>query len=213
MARCAAALALTLFLAGCAVPVRGPQEAPDDALDDDEAHVLASVISAVARDDTSGWVMVAGVTSTFECDPPANTGFVADGCGGMRLADQAPEDVLDAMHKAVPAMAPEAARDLLQKSRKSIRLPAALPMALKHVVHFPGETREFPSPQPRFWAYPSRVGFNAARDRAVLYLGVVHWLGRTQSQGLYLYLEKRAGEWVERGRFSVWTMQGPERVT
>jgi hypothetical protein len=181
-----------------------------DGLDYEEVAAISAISAELARGDP-GWFMVSAQSSTFQCNPPADTGFNIGGCSGMRTAGQDPKDVLSAVRAAIPAVTPDMASDLFRKSQKSARLPSKLPTELSHVINAPDA--KLPPGAPSFAVYPSRVGFNETRDKALVYLGVVHWTNKFKSLGHYLYLEKVNGSWTEKGRYRVWDFGGPQQMS
>ena len=177
----------------------------DGEPDADEIAVMAVILDAAYAHAAHGWVLVGARTATFECNPPANIGIDIGGCSGMRVASEKPEERLAMVGAEIPEVSTELTADLLRKSQRSTVLSRALPVPIQQVVWAPGIATDFKfSGNPRFAAYFSRVGFDSARAKALIYFGTLNWTDRSKSLGQYLYLEKQKGAWVIKAHVKVW---------
>ncbi len=203
-------LLVLLFIALCAC--KGPTSAVNQTTstsagqpDSDEIAVMAAVLDDVYARVAVGWVLVCARTATFECNPPAMTGVDVGGCSGMRGAAESPEQRLAMVRRRIPEVSAEIATDLLRKSRGSVVLPDALPVPVQQILWAPGMTTDFKFKEdPAFAACFSRVGFDSARAKALIYLTMMNWTDRSKSFGQYSYLEKQKGAWVIRENVKVW---------
>jgi hypothetical protein len=176
-----------------------------DALESEEITVLASVLEAAYAPFGKGWVMVGGRTTTFACNPPAQTGLDVGGCSGMRVADETAEHRLAAVRAELPAVSAEMAANLVQKSSLSVVLPERLPTEIPQVMWAPGLKTELKfQGNPVFAAYMSRVGFDHERSKGLVYLGTMNWTDRSKSMGQYLLVSRQRTKWVVTDHAKVW---------
>ncbi len=83
-----------------------------------------------------------------------------------------------------------------------------LPIPVKQVMYAPGTKTDLKyDGAPSFAAYFSRVGFDFARAKALIYLGTINWTDRSKSMGQYLYLEKQEGTWTIKDHAKVWAFE------
>ncbi len=177
------------------------------SIDDAEYEVLAAVLAQETSSPSQGWVMLAPFTATFECNPPAHNGLAFGPCGGMRTQDQTPEEMLSRVKAAIPAVSQDLTADLLRKSQQSVPITRALPFPVKQFLVDLTRTTEPPyTGNPDIGFFPSRVGLNAERNRALCYTGVINWGDSSRSVGNYLYLEKVDSRWVVKGKLRVWSL-------
>ena len=80
------------------------QASAASSIGDIEYEVLGAVLAQELSSPSSGWVMLAPFTATFECNPPAHNGLSFGPCGGMRTMDQTHEEVLSRVQAAIPAV-------------------------------------------------------------------------------------------------------------
>jgi len=174
---------------------------------DTEYQVLAAVIAQELKSPSTGWVMLAPLTATFECNPPAHNGLSFGPCGGMRTQDQTPEKVLLRVQAAIPLVSSDLTADFLRKTQQSAAITRTLPISVKQfVVDLSGATKPPYPGHPALAFYPSRVGLNAKRNRALVYAGVINWADATHSVGKFLYLEKADNRWTIKGNLKVWSL-------
>lgn len=174
---------------------------------DIEYEVLAAVLAQELTSPTPGWVMLAPLTATFECNPPAHNGLSFGPCGGMRTQEQTPEEVLLRVQAAIPLESSDLTADLLQKTQQSAPITRTLPISVKQfVVDLNGATKPPYQGNPDVAFYPSRVGLNAERNRALVYVGVITWADAARSVGKFLYLEKTNSQWTIKGNLRAWSL-------
>lgn len=202
---------LFLLAAFAAAPaIRGIQGAAlsqpsSNELDSDEILVLTAVLEAAYTPIGRGWVLVAGRTTTYACNPPAKTGLDVDGCSGMRVSGETPDERLAAVRSVLPEISAEMGADLLKKSQVPAVLSQPLPTDVPQVVWAPGLKGDFKfSGDPAFAAYMSRVGFDRRREKALVYLGTLNWTDRGKSIGQYLLVTKQGNRWRVSGHTKVW---------
>lgn len=177
------------------------------AMSDTEYEVLAAVLSKELTGPSTGWIMIAPLTATFECNPPAHNGLSFGPCGGMRSQDQTPEQGLLRVRAAIQAVSSDLTDDLLQKSQQSVPITRPLPLSAKQFVVDVTAAKKPPyKGSPALAFYPSRVGLNAKGDRALVYAGVISWADATRSAGKYVYLEKTGNKWTIKGNLKVWSL-------
>jgi hypothetical protein len=198
-------LLLPLTLVVALGPLQLSAQIPTPSPDADEIVVMATALEAAYVGAAPGWVMVGARTATFECNPSANIGVDVEGCSGMRVSTEDPEERLRAVRETLPEVSAELVADLLRKSQRSVVLSRSLPTQVKQVLWAPGIAADFTSQgNPTFAAYFSRVGFDGSRTKALMYLGTMNWTDRSKSMGQYLYLEKRQGHWEIKSHAKVW---------
>ena len=174
---------------------------------DTEYQVLAAVLAQELKSPSTGWVMLAPLTATFECNPPAHNGLSFGACGGMRTQNQTPEKVLLGVQAAIPLVSSDLTDDLLRKSRQTASITRTLPTPVKQfIVDLSGATKPPYPGHPALAYYPSRVGLNAKRNRALVYAGVINWADATRSVGRFIYLEKTDNRWTIKGSLKVWSL-------
>jgi len=91
-----------LFFLLCYWVIDGPAcySSPiQEDMDDEELRVIAAVVEQVHLPRSPKWFILADRTTTFDCDPPTNTGLNIDGCSGMRTKNESPRDVLRKVKK------------------------------------------------------------------------------------------------------------------
>ncbi len=183
------------------------QNSPVGSIDDSEYEVLAAVLAQEISSPSQGWVMLAPFTATFECNPPAHNGLAFGPCGGMRTPDQTPEEMLSKVKAGIPAVSEDLTADLLRKSQQSVPITRTLPFPVKQfLVDLTGRTKPAYPGNPDLGFFPSRVGLNAERNRALCYTGVINWTDSSRSVGDFLYLEKVDSQWVIKGKLRVWSL-------
>jgi len=175
---------------------------------DTEYEVLAAVLAQELSSPSPGWVMLAPYTATFECNPPAHNGLSFGLCGGMRTQDQTPEEVLLRVQAAIPSVSADLTADLLRKTQQSAPITRTLPISTKQfVVDLSGATKPPYQGNPALAFYPSRVGLNTERNRALVYVGVINWADAAHSLGKFIYLEKTDSQWTIKGNLKVWSLE------
>ncbi len=183
------------------------QTSPAGPIGDTEYAVLAAVLAQELSSPSPGWVMLAPFTATFECNPPAHNGLSFGSCGGMRTQDQTPEQMLLRVRAAIPSVSSDLTADLLRKSQQSVAITRTLPVAVKQfVVDLSGATKPPYPGSPTLAFYPSRVGLNSERNRALVYVGVISWADAAHSVGKFIYLEKINSQWTIKGNLRVWSL-------
>ncbi|MGE5302288.1 MAG: hypothetical protein ACM3TN_03105 [Alphaproteobacteria bacterium] len=176
-------------------------------MDDVEYEVLAAVLAQELKSPSPGWIMLAPLTATFECNPPAHNGLSFGPCGGMRTQDQTPEEVLHRVQAAIPLVSADLTGDLLRKSQQSAPITRTLPVPAKQfLVDLSGHTKPPYQGSPALAFYPSRVGLNSERNRALVYVGVISWADAARSLGKFIYLEKTDDQWKTKGELKVWSL-------
>lgn len=152
--------------------------------------------------------MLAPLTATFECNPPAHNGLSFGPCGGMRTQDQTPEKVLLRVQAAIPAVSADLTADLLRKSQQTAKIARTLPLPVKQfLVDLTGATKPPYKGHPALAFYPSRVGLNAKGNRALVYAGVINWANAARSVGKFIYLENANHRWTIKGSLQVWSLK------
>lgn len=201
-------LFVLVILTAMAPPaVDSAQPSPSSAQEPEaeEYEVMAAVLSAAYSPNSTGWVMLAARTATFECNPSAPIGFDNGGCSGMRDESMSPEEVLVAVREAIPGVSAELAADLLGKSHRSVTLSRTLGVPIPQALYAPDRPSEKKyGGSPAFAAYFSRVGFDTRRLKALVYLGTVNWTDQAKSVGQYLYLEKHDRIWAVKDHLKIW---------
>lgn len=196
-------IALLTYLSGYSLG----QDSSVGSIDDAEYEVLAAVLAQEISSSSQGWVMLAPFTATFECNPPAHNGLAFGPCGGMRTQDQTPEEMLSKVKGAIPAVSQDLTTDLLRKSQQSVPITRTLPFSVKQfLVDLTGRTEPPYTGNPDLGFFPSRVGLNAERDRALCYAGVINWTDSSRSVGNFVYLEKVDSQWVIKGKLRAWSL-------
>lgn len=183
------------------------EERSQDSIEDLEYSVMgAAVTAALELPGSVRMVLVSDRTVGFACESGAETGLVVGDCNGMRTERQTPEQVIATIRSAMPVVTKEIASSFLMVASKSFPLVTELNMPVRQVVWGPRSGRPLPQgpDQPQFAVYPSRVGFNPARDAALLYLGVRAMSGQAKSFGEYIFLTRNNTRWQVKGRARVW---------
>ncbi len=179
---------------------------------DTEYKILAAVLAQELTPGSTGWVMLAPFTATFECNPPAHNGLSFGPCGGMRTQDQTPEQMLRRVRAGIPAVSSDLTADLLRKSQQSLPITRTLPISVKQfLVDLSGATKPPYQGHPDLAFYPARVALNPKGDRALTYAGVINWADAARSVGKYLYLEKTGNQWTIKGTLKVWSLPSKSR--
>lgn len=168
-------------------------------------EVAAAVLGAEYPPEGNKPVMVATQTATFDCNPPVDNGFAIGGCSGMRSADISPEAVIRNVRAAIPSIAPELSRQLLQVGKASATLAHKLPTSVPQFLYGKGVT-EKPSRQPEMAFYMSRPAIAKDGAHALIYVGTVSWRDQSKSLGRYFYLEKTDDQWAIKGQFVIWQL-------
>jgi hypothetical protein len=203
MKKLIAVLALLVYFHGHGL-AQTPAASP---VSDTEYEVLGAVLAQELNSPSPGWVMLAPLTATFECNPPAHNGLSFGACGGMRTEAQTPEEVLRRVQAEIPSVSSDLTADLLRKSQQSVPITKTLPISVKQfVVDLSGHTKPPYQGNPDVAFYPSRVGLNAEGNRALAYVGVITWADAARSVGKFLYLEKTDGHWTAKGNLRVWSL-------
>jgi hypothetical protein len=177
-------------------------------MNDEELRVIAAVVEQVHLPRSPKWFILADRTTTFDCDPPANTGLNIDGCSGMRTKNESPRDVLRKVALSIDGVTAALTSDLEKKAQESVLIQKALPLRAKQIIWGPGSHTTIPKELgvPDFAVYPSRVAFEKNLTRSLVYVGVVSWLDASRSFGEYVYLAKEQNRWVVKSRMRMWKM-------
>jgi hypothetical protein len=186
---------------------------PTQSLEDEELLVLAAAVQQLHIGGSPHWFLLADHTVSFRCESAATTGFSVGDCSGMRSHDQNPAEILGWVRETIRPVTKALTDSLAMRAAASVPVNRPLPLETRQVIW--GPTRgvgpgSIPDGlgSPDFALYPSRVGFNAGRDAALLYLGVVNWSDSSKSFGEYVYLVKANTRWDVNGRARVWQL-GP----
>lgn len=177
-------------------------------MDDEELRVIAAVVKQVHLPRSPKWFILADRTTTFDCDPPANTGLNIDGCSGMRTKDESPRDVLRRVALSIDGVTATLTSDLEKKAQKTVLIQKTLPLPTKQIIWGPESRTSIPKDLgiPDFAVYPSRVAFDKNLTRSLVYVGVVSWVDASRSYGEYVYLAKEQNRWIVKGRMRMWKM-------
>lgn len=177
-------------------------------VEEEEYSVWAAVVNQIHLPKSPRWFMLADRTVSFQCDPSASLGIDVGGCGGMRVQGQTSAEVFERVRQQITAVTATLTSDLEKKSRQSATIDRTLPLPVRQVIWGPGFHSQVPKDlgAPDFAVYPSRVGFNDARNQAFLYMGVISWTDPSRSFGEYVYIEKTSGAWMVKGRVRVWEL-------
>lgn len=191
-----------------------PEAAPATTLEQDEYAVYAVGISGLF--DNAAFkerkLLIDNRTVSFECGADScNSLDVGNGCSGMRQPGQNPDDVAALFHQTMTLLEPQAWSDFKKKNEHCSTLQNEFPLqrdylwmedSSKQVMVGKRPASELSEAQQAEWAQPdkvflSRPGFNADRNQALLYLGVVchencSWFG-------YLMMAKVNGTWTAVG--------------
>ena len=160
--------------------------------------------------DSPRWFILADHTISFACESATTTGFSVGDCSGMRSHDQSPIEVLAWVRKRIRPVSKQLTESLAARAASTVPISRSLPLETRQVIWGPTGDTSIPDGlgTPDFALYPSRVGFNAGRDAALTYLGVVNWADSSKSFGEYVYLVKVATRWAVKGRARAWQL-GP----
>jgi len=178
-------------------------------MDSVEYSVVAAVVKADHLPKHPRWFMLSNRTTTFECDPPANTGFSFVGCSGMRTQDQSPQDVYNMLAGSLHSLTTEVFLDLMSKSETSTVVDKTLPLNVKQIIWGPTSTSSVPKElgAPDFAVYHSRVGFNKEKTLALVYVAAANWTDSSKTYGEYVMLGWQEGGWTILERYKMWSMK------
>jgi len=177
-------------------------------LEDEEYRVVAAVVAQVHLSHSPHWFILADRTTSFECNPPANTGLAIGGCSGMRTVNQEPHEVLQIVISSIKGVTNNLTSDLEAKARTSVPVEKTLPLNIRQVIWGSSSGKSFPRElgNPDFALYHSRVGFNKQKTRALVDVATISWIDSSRSLGEYVYLEKMKKDWQVKGRMKLWSM-------
>ncbi|MBI2993612.1 MAG: hypothetical protein HYY48_05480 [Gammaproteobacteria bacterium] len=177
-------------------------------LDADELQALTAAMQQTQSHDPSGWLLIDAQTAAFPCDPGEPRVVVLDGCSGMAPPGQEPAEMLALVKEAIPAVNADAMKDFQAKSSASILIDKPLAIPTRQVIWSPADPAGFPTDlgKPEAALNLSRVGFDAGRTCALLYIGSISYTHRDHSFGEYVYLTKTNGSWSVQGTMQAWKM-------
>lgn len=177
-------------------------------LDADELAALSAAVEQTHKLNPSGWLLIEAQTAAFPCDPGEARVVILDGCSGLARPGQDPADMLVVVKEAIPALDDEVIRDFLAKGAASVAIGAPLAHSIRQVIWTPAEPAGFPADlgKPEAAMNLSRVGFDASRSRALLYIGSISYTASEHSFGEYVYLTKTNGSWTVQGTMQSWKM-------
>ncbi len=181
---------------------------PAQIQENDELAVWAAAVQQLYRPSSQGWIMLADHTVSFACESGDVAGFSAGDCSGMRTHDQTPAEVLSWVREQIPAVAKQLTNSLAQNASATVFVNRPMPLETRQIIWGPTSSGSVPAElgSPDFALYPSRVGFNAGRNAALVYLGVVNWADASKSFGEYVFLSKAEGRWTVKGRARLWQL-------
>lgn len=185
--------------------VRGEDAA---TLDTDELEVLGAALEQTRHPDPTGWLLIDSHTAVFPCDPAETRVINLDGCSGMARPGQDPGEMLALVKEAIPGIDDQVITELRARSNASIIISKPLSISTKQVIWSPTEPAGFPNDlgKPEAALNLSRVGFDAGRTKALLYIGLISYTERGHSYGEYVYLVKTNGTWTVQGTMQAWKM-------
>lgn len=197
-----------LILLATSVVVGSDGPAATQSLEREELVVLAAAVQQLHIGGAARWFMVADHTISFACESAQTSGFSVSDCSGMRSRDQSPTEVLAWVRETIRPVTKELTDSLESRAARRVPVTQPLPLQVRQVIWGPTGGAAIPAGlgSPDFALYPSRVGFNAGRDAALLYLGVVSWTDSSKSFGEYVYLVKVGQQWAIKGRAKVWQL-------
>lgn len=178
------------------------------AMEPEEYSVVASVVRARHLSKDPHWFLLSNQTTTFECNPPANTGLNINGSSGMRTQDQSPRDVFTELAGKLKNLTPELFLDLTTKSESSTTVDKTLPLEVKQIIWGPGSSSSLPKElgSPDFAIYHSRVGFNKDKTLALVYVAAINWKDSSKSFGEYVILKRNNTGWVILEKYKKWSL-------
>ncbi|MGO9480698.1 MAG: hypothetical protein ACLP05_02795 [Candidatus Kryptoniota bacterium] len=178
-------------------------------MDSVEYSVVAAVVKADHLPKHVRWFMLSNQTTTFECDPAANTGLSVVGCSGMRAPGQTPQDVYNMLAGTFDALTPEIFLDLMSKAETSTLVDKTLPLKVRQVIWGPTSASNVPKDlgSPDFAIYNSRVGFNSTKTLALVYVAATNWTDSSKTYGEYVMLSRQKDGWGILGRYKMWSME------
>lgn len=177
-------------------------------MDFEEYSIIATVVKDSYLQKDTKWFILSNMTTTFECDPPANTGLNINGSSGMRTQDQSPQDVYNELASVLTGLTPELFLDLMSKSEASSTINKELPITIKQVIWGPSSSTKTlkEDGNPDFAIYHSRVGFNKDRSLALVYVASVNWKDRSKSYGGYAILKFENSIWKILAKYRKWSL-------
>ena len=190
-----------------ALAIGSPAMAQVASLDEEEGSVLAVAIQP-RLNGREGWLLIYGETASFRCDSGQKS-YVqfADGCSGMRTAQDSIEKVLLRLRSDFPKMSDEVLAEFRSRADRASRVGGPLPLATKQVI-WRSEVAD-PPPEmgsPTLAITVSRVGFNKAHTQALAYVGSTSWSGAERAYGEYIFLSKADAKWLVVGTSRVWDL-------
>ena len=177
-------------------------------LDADELAALSAAMEQTHKLNPSGWLLIDAWTAAFPCDPGEPRVVVLDGCSGIARPGQDPAEMLAIVKEAIPALDEEEIGDFLAKGAASVAIGTPLTLGIKQVIWSPADPAGFPADlgKPEAAMNLSRVGFDASRGHALLYIGSISYTAAEHSFGEYVYLTKANGSWSVQGTMQSWKM-------
>ncbi len=192
------------FTASCPVPqMAHPTE--------EEYAVYGAVMRGLLRDYPELKLYIQPRTLSFECgNESCNTFLVGAGCSGMRIAEQTPQEVLEALQQTFKGLQKVTTSDFEKKNAHCSLLENRFPIEQDYL--WSGEDGKTAMGKrnveeiPEKWKdadllYFSRAGFDSEQKQALLYWGLFchkdcGWFG-------WYFLKKRNGNWEMDANFQV----------
>jgi hypothetical protein len=158
-------------------------------LEDDERQVLAAALGDRLRADMN--VVLENRTATFLCSRSLPDLVQFEGCSGMRGPAESAEQVMARLKRAWPGVSDTALSDLVAKSERRARIDAPLDVRARQVLRGYGDGVLGEATDA---VKVSRVGFDAARREAVLFVAV-RTRDRARSYAEYVRLTRSGNTW------------------
>lgn len=130
------------------------------------------------------------------------------------IMEEDSKKMMETIRDGLPGISNSTIENFVERNGQSSQLSADMQLGVDYVLLTENELASITS-QPNWHEilqerYPgsggylifSRVGFNAALDQAVVYVGQV--AGPMMGSGSYYLLEKQSGEWVIKGQTMIW---------
>lgn len=147
-------------------------------------------------------VLISSRTLNLRCGKDTGNPILMNGCGGMRIPQDKPQDIHRLLRDHWPAMAITTWEDFAEKNGESAALHDAFLAPWKHRLF--GE--ELPNSESKEWSSPdaviyfSRIGFNGEKNEAILFVLNLSYMEEIPTSGNYFLFRLKGKKWGPEGR-------------
>lgn len=184
-----------LVATAVAVSIFCAPASPVDKVGADEFRVYNALLNGMHFKQKEPRVLIFNETLNLKCGPDSGNPILMNGCSGLTMPPDTPEDVGQFLQEKFPGMKDSTWADFRKRNAATIRLTDGFVTPWKHKLVGPGITED-PKDTDSYDCgfYLSQVGFSEQRTEAVLFAFLASYRYGVPSTGHYFLLQTGADQ-------------------